>query len=102
MDVVAHCLKQPGAEETYPFGPEVTVFKVRGKMFALLAPPANPVTISLKCDPIRAIVLRQDHSEVTPGYHLNKVHWNTIDLTGTLDFTLVRSLIDHSYGLVAH
>ena len=102
MDVAAYCLKQPGAVETYPFGPEVTVFKVRGKMFALLAPPANPAAISLKCDPIRAIVLRQDHPEVTPGYHLNKVHWNTIDLTGTLEFKLVRSLIDHSYGLVAN
>jgi predicted DNA-binding protein (MmcQ/YjbR family) len=101
MDVAAYCLTKPGAEETYPFGNEVSVFKVGGKMFALCSATNRPNTINLKCDPVRALILRQDYPEITPGYHMNKLHWNTLDLTGQLPDELVRELIDHSYDLVA-
>ncbi len=100
MNVAEYCLSKTHTEETYPFGPNVTVFKVRGKMFALAPAADEPPTLSLKCDPTRAIILRQDHPEITPGYHLNKQHWNTLSLVGNLPDGLVRELIDHSYALV--
>ncbi len=100
FDVAAYCLGKPGAREDYPFGPEASVFKVNGKMFALTPATERPATINLKCDPIRSIRLRQDYPEITPGYHMNKQHWNTLDLTGKLPPELVRDLIDHSYELV--
>ncbi len=100
MDVAAYCLDKPGAEETYPFGPEATVFKVGGKMFALTPAMDSPDSINLKCDPTRATMLRQQYPEITPGYHMNKQHWNTLDLSGGLPDDLVRELIDHSYDLV--
>jgi predicted DNA-binding protein (MmcQ/YjbR family) len=98
--VAAYCLGKPGASENYPFGPEVTVFKVAGKMFALTPADEQPRTINLKCDPVRAQILRQEYPEITPGYHMNKTHWNTLDLTGNLPDDLVKELIDHSYELV--
>lgn len=101
INVAEYCLTKPLSEETYPFGPDTTVFKVRGKLFALTPASANPDSINLKCDPTRAILLRQEHPEITAGYHMNKVHWNTLDLTGALSDELVAELIDHSYDLVA-
>ena len=101
IDVADYCLSKAGAEETYPFGPEVTVFKVGGKMFAVAPASEEPRSVSLKCDPVRAQILRQDYPEITAGYHLNKQHWNTLDLTGGLSDELVWELIDHSYELVA-
>ncbi len=100
MNVATYCLSKLGAVETYPFGPDVTVMKAGGKMFALMPAVDEPSTINLKCDPTRAIVLRQEHPEITPGYHMNKVHWNTLALTGNLPEALVLELIDHSYELV--
>ena len=100
MNVAEYCLQKLGARETYPFGADVTVMKVGGKIFALMPAVDRPASISLKCDPIRAIILRQGHPEITAGYHLNKVHWNTLDLNGDLPDDLVRELIDHSYNLV--
>jgi predicted DNA-binding protein (MmcQ/YjbR family) len=100
FNVADYCLNKPFAEETYPFGETTTVFKVRGKMFALTPAEENPATINLKCDPTRAIILRQDHPEITAGYHMNKVHWNTLDLRGNLPDELVAEFIDHSYNLV--
>ena len=101
MDVAGYCLEKLGAEETYPFGVEVTVMKAHGKIFAIMPAEDVPANISLKCDPTRAVVLRQTYPEITEGYHLNKRHWNTLDLTGKLDEKLVLELIDHSYDLVA-
>jgi predicted DNA-binding protein (MmcQ/YjbR family) len=101
MDVAAYCLSKLGASETYPFGSDVTVMKVGGKMFALTPATDKPRSINLKCDPVRAQMLRQSYPEITPGYHMNKQHWNTLDLTGNLTDELVRELIDHSYDLVA-
>ena len=101
INVAEYCLTKPLSEETYPFGADTTVFKVRGKMFALTPASDNPDSINLKCDPTRAILLRQEHSEIAPGYHMNKIHWNTLDLKGGLSDALIAELIDHSYDLVA-
>ncbi|MCW1886746.1 MmcQ/YjbR family DNA-binding protein [Luteolibacter flavescens] len=99
-EVIAHFLSKPGAEETTPFGPEVLVYKVAGKMFALTMPEDFPSRINLKCNPERAVLLRDEYSAVLPGYHMNKRHWNTVLLDGSLPPSLVGELIDHSYDLV--
>ena len=99
-DVCAHCLSLPCVEETTPFGPDTLVYKVGGKMFALASPDEYPPRINLKCDPERALELRDRYEEITPGYHMNKRHWNTLDLGGRLSNKLVLELIDHSYQLV--
>lgn len=94
------CLAFPGAEETTPFGPDVLVYKVGGKMFALTVPDDFPSRMNLKCDPDRAARLREDHEAVLPGYHMNKKHWNTVLLDGSLPTSLIHELIRHSYDLV--
>jgi len=99
-DVISHILSKPGAEETLPFGPDTLVYKVGGKMFALTSPDEFPATVNLKCDPDRALALRDQHAAITPGYHMNKRHWNTLILDGSVPARLVRELIDHSYDLV--
>lgn len=99
-DVIAHCLSLPGVEETTPFGPEALVYKVSGKMFAVTVPEDFPPRINLKCDPERAIELRDEHKAIKPGWHMNKRHWNTVVLDGSLPPKLVRELIEHSYQLV--
>jgi predicted DNA-binding protein (MmcQ/YjbR family) len=96
----AACLGFTGAEETYPFGTETAVFKVEGKMFALSQFHADDLKISLKCEPELAEQLRATHPEIVPGYHLNKRHWNTVSLTGGLDDSMIRDLIEDSYDLV--
>jgi predicted DNA-binding protein (MmcQ/YjbR family) len=99
-DAISHILSKPGAEESTPFGPDVLVFKVSGKIFALTDPGEYPARLNLKCDPDRAISLRDEYESVLPGYHMNKKHWNTILLDGSLPSSMVRELIDHSYALV--
>jgi predicted DNA-binding protein (MmcQ/YjbR family) len=95
-----YCLGKPGATEDMPFGSDVLVFKVCGKMFALAALDGLPATVNLKCDPDLALELRDRYEQVTPGYHMNKKHWNTVELdTGIPDVDL-RKMIDHSYELV--
>lgn len=96
-----YILSMPNAELDYPFGEGVAVYKVDGKMFALIAEGKNPVNLSLKCDPKLAQTLREKYDEVMPGYHLNKKHWNTMVLTGQLEWPEVQDLIRHSYNLVA-
>jgi predicted DNA-binding protein (MmcQ/YjbR family) len=95
-----HCLSFPGAEETFPFGPNTSVFKVGGKMFALSQLAAASLRVSLKCEPHLAEVLRGAHPAVLPGYHLNKRHWNTVIIDGSLPEQMVRDLIEDSYDLV--
>ncbi len=99
-DAAAYCRKKAGATEGYPFGPEALVFKVGGKMFALVEEAAAPARISLKCDPGLAEVLRQTYSGVTAGYHMNKEHWNSVLLAGDVPAAEVREFIDQSYELV--
>lgn len=99
-DAIAQCLSQPGADESTPFGPEALVYKVGGKMFAITVPDDYPPRINLKCDPERAVALREEHPAITPGWHMNKKHWNTVVLDGSLPPGLVQELIGHSYQLV--
>jgi predicted DNA-binding protein (MmcQ/YjbR family) len=94
------CLRQPGAIEDFPFGPLHSVFKVAGKMFALSALDRVPLEVSVKCEPELAVGLRAGYPAIRPGYHLNKRHWNTITLDGSLADELVRDLIEDSYDLV--
>jgi predicted DNA-binding protein (MmcQ/YjbR family) len=95
-----HCLSFTGAEETFPFGGEVSVFKVAGKMFALSQLGADSVRVSLKCDPQLAEALRGAHAAVIPGYHLNKRHWNTVIIDGSIPDDAIRDMIEDSYDLV--
>ena len=94
------CLQQPGAIEDFPFGPVTSVFKVAGKIFALSALDRMPLEVSVKCEPELAVGLRDSHRAIRPGYHLNKRHWNTITLDGSLPDQLVRDLVEDSYDLV--
>jgi predicted DNA-binding protein (MmcQ/YjbR family) len=98
--VLAGCSAKPGVVEDYPFGDEVAVFKVGGRMFALVPLGGTPGSASLKCDPDLAIALRGRYPGITPGYHLNKRHWNTVVLDGSVPDEEVLELIDHSYDLV--
>jgi predicted DNA-binding protein (MmcQ/YjbR family) len=94
------CLGQAGAIEDFPFGPEHSVFKVAGKMFALSALDRAPLEVSVKCEPELAVSLRGSYPAIRPGYHLNKRHWNTITLDGSITDQLVRDMIEDSYDLV--
>jgi predicted DNA-binding protein (MmcQ/YjbR family) len=96
----AACGALPGAVETYPFGDGVAVFKVGGKMFALVPLGGEPASVSLKCDPDYALSLRDRYPAITAGYHLNKRHWNTVVLDGSVPDDEVLELVDHSYDLV--
>lgn len=99
-DVRQRLSGQPGSTEEEPFGPGVWVYKVCGKVFALLTQD-GPVRLSLKCDPVRAQELRAAFPAITPGYHLNKEHWNTLALDEALPPALVQDLIEHSHERVA-
>ena len=92
-------LSLPAVTEEQPFGPDVIVYKVMGKMYAL-SQYDIPLSVNLKCDPERAIELRRKYEAVAPGYHMNKKHWNTLTLDGTLGPDQVTELIQHSYDLV--
>jgi predicted DNA-binding protein (MmcQ/YjbR family) len=94
------CLSFTAAEETFPFGPDTSVFKVAGKMFALSQLGADSLRVSLKCDPELAEALRATHAAVIPGYHLNKRHWNTVVIDGSLPDEVIRNLVEDSYDLV--
>jgi predicted DNA-binding protein (MmcQ/YjbR family) len=95
-----YCLSFRDAEETFPFGPETSVFNVAGKMFALSQLGADSLRVSLKCEPQLAEALRGAHAAVFPGYHLNKRHWNTVSIDGSLPDKAVRNMIEDSYDLV--
>lgn len=95
-----YCLKKSGAREEFPFGEETMVFKVEGKMFAL-TDVETFASINLKCDPEVAVELREQYPSVQPGYHMNKKHWNTIVMDGSIPDRLVKEWIDSSYSLVA-
>jgi predicted DNA-binding protein (MmcQ/YjbR family) len=99
-EIKTYCLAKPGTTAEHPFGPDALVIKVAGKMFAIVLEKADPLTISLKCEPEIAILLRETHDAVAPGYHLNKKHWNTVTLDGTVSDALVREWTDDSYDLV--
>jgi predicted DNA-binding protein (MmcQ/YjbR family) len=93
-------MKFPETTEEQPFGPDVDVYKVAGKMFAISSPEKTPPAISLKCEPALALELREEYPAVTPGYHLNKDHWNTVDLDGSVPDRELKKMISHSYEQV--
>lgn len=99
--VKSYCKEKAAVTEEFPFGPEAIVMKVGGKMFALLADGGASWSISLKCDPDTALMLRQEFEAVAPGYHLNKTHWNTVTVDGSVPEKDLLWMIDHSYTLVA-
>ena len=96
----ALCLGFAGAEETYPFSPEITVFKVRGRSSRSPRLDQEPPRISLKCEPELAVQLRAEHAAITPGYHLNKRHWNTVVVDGSVPEQLLRDMVEDSYDLI--
>lgn len=95
-----YCLMKEGAEESLPFGPDTLVFKVDGKIFLLLPLDAEQPQFNVKCDPDKAEELRAEYSCVLPGYHMNKKHWNTIIVDGSVSSALLKEWIDDSYKLV--
>jgi predicted DNA-binding protein (MmcQ/YjbR family) len=99
-DVLAACAARPGAIEDYPFGDGVAVFKVGGRMFALVSLEGDPGSVNLKCDPELAVALRAQYAAVRPGYHQDKRHWNTVELDGSLSAEELCEMIEHSYQLV--
>ncbi|WP_295664158.1 MmcQ/YjbR family DNA-binding protein [uncultured Mucilaginibacter sp.] len=96
-----YCLAKPDTEEGLPFGPEVLVFKVKNKIFLLLRLDQHPITFNVKCDPEKAIEERERYPAIQPGYHMNKKHWNTITVDGSLTTRQLQSFIDDSYALLA-
>ncbi len=95
-----YLLQKTGSEESFPFGPTALVFKVMGKMFALVSLDDVPLRMNLKCEPETAIELRANHEAVIPGYHMSKKHWNTLVFDGTLSDDFITEWIDHSYERV--
>lgn len=100
-DIRDYALTKEQAEEGFPFGNGTLVFKVKGKIFLLLFLNTVPIQFNAKCDPDKAIELRENYDCVKPGYHMNKKHWNTVILDGTLNRMQVLEMIDHSYQLVS-
>ena len=99
-DISEYCLSKKGTSEDFPFDEETLVFKVMGKMFALIPLERIPLQINLKCEPELAVELRERYEAVQPGFHMNKNHWNTIWVDGTLRNELIYKWIDDSYNLV--
>jgi predicted DNA-binding protein (MmcQ/YjbR family) len=96
-----YCLSKPDTEETLPFGPDTLVFKVEGKVFLLVGLDEEQLSFNVKCDPDKAIELREEYACVLPGYHMNKKHWNTIVVDGTVSSKQLKEWIDGSYELVS-
>lgn len=99
-DLKKYILDKPGAAEDFPFDLETLVFKVKGKMFALVGLKDKPLRINLKCVPEKAELLRELYPAVIPGYHMNKRHWNTVILNGSIDAKEILAMVDESYALV--
>ncbi|MTI41242.1 MmcQ/YjbR family DNA-binding protein [Fulvivirga lutimaris] len=96
-----YCLKKPGVTESFPFDNNILVFKVMNKMFALCDVDLF-TSVNLKCDPEWSVQLREQYDGINPGYHMNKTHWNTIEMDGTIPDKLFLELIDHSYELIVN
>jgi predicted DNA-binding protein (MmcQ/YjbR family) len=95
-----YCLSKPEAEECFPFGVETPVYKVTNKMFLLTSFNSSPLQFNVKCDPEKALELREEYACIIPGYHMNKKYWNTVIIDGTLSTQQLKALIDDSYALV--
>ena len=95
-----YCLSKPGAEECFPFGPDTLVYKIKGKIFLLASLTAQPLQFNVKCEPDKAVELREEFASVIPGYHMNKKLWNTVIIDGSIPSVRLREFIDDSYNLV--
>jgi predicted DNA-binding protein (MmcQ/YjbR family) len=95
-----YCLSKKGAKEGFPFGETTLVFKVCEKIFLLVSLDASPLQFNAKCDPGKAIELREQYDEIKPGYHMNKKHWNTVIINGSVPQKLLKEMIDDSYELI--
>lgn len=95
-----YCLSKPHAEETFPFGPDTIVYKVGGKVFLLTGLDSDHLRFNVKCDPGKAVELREEFACILPGYHMNKKHWNTVVVDGSVSSKQLKEWIDHSYDLV--
>jgi len=96
----AYCLRKPDAMEDFPFGDSTMVFKVGGKMFLLAGLSESPLQFNVKCDPEKIVELRERYDAVRPGYHMNKNHWNTVIVDGSISDSLLKKMIDESYELI--
>ena len=95
-----YCLAKGSVTEGFPFGESVLVFKVMDRIFLLVSLDASPLQFNAKCEPSRAVELREEYGAIQPGYHMNKQHWNTVIVDGTVPVKLLKQMIDDSYGLV--
>jgi len=95
-----YCLSKKAVTEDFPFGETTLVFRVMNKIFLLVALDANPLQFNAKCDPEKAIELRESYDAIQPGYHMNKKHWNTIIIEGSVSTALIKEMIDDSYNLI--
>ncbi len=95
-----YCLSKKAVEESFPFGEDTLVFKVGGKIFLLAGLENNPLQFNAKCDPEKALELREQYDAIQPGYHMNKKHWNTVIADGRLSNALLKEMIDDSYDLI--
>lgn len=95
-----YCLSKKAATEGFPFGEDTLVFKVMDKIFLLVSLSSNPLQFNAKCDPGKAIELREEYDAVKPGYHMNKTHWNTVIIDGSISIALIKEMIDDSYNLI--
>jgi predicted DNA-binding protein (MmcQ/YjbR family) len=96
----AYCLQKPDALEEFPFGDSTMVFKVGGKMFLAVGLSNSPLRFNVKCDPEKIVELRERYDAVRPGYHMNKNHWNTVIVDGSISDSILREMIDESYMLI--
>jgi len=96
----AYCLAKKAVEDGFPFGEDTLVFKVAGRIFLLASLSANPLQFNAKCEPDQAVELREQYDAIIPGYHMNKQHWNTVIIDGTLPASLIKQMIDDSYHLI--
>lgn len=99
-ELTARCLHLPHVTHDQPFGPDVTVFRVGGKIFALLGEDDGRPHLILKCEPDWALALREIYAAITPGYHMNKRHWNSIRVDGSVPVDELAAMIDHAYARV--
>ncbi len=100
-DIRNHCISKPDAEEGFPFGGDTLVFKVKGKIFLLVGLDSDPLQFNVKCNPDKALELREKYPCVIPGYHMNKKHWNTVIVDGSVSAVILKQWIDESYNLVS-
>ncbi len=95
-----YCLSKKAVTEGFPFGEDTLVFKVKDKIFLLVSLSSNPLQFNAKCEPEKAIELREQYDAVQPGYHMNKKHWNTVIIDGSISAALIKEMIDDSYNLI--